>query len=90
MINHILQQENPLAALTDELLMMKSEMIFDKGGNEIIAMIIPRMTAQGERLMGALAGGFKLMRQQLIMQEFVAQALINQDALRKWPSSLLH
>nr|WP_307725809.1 hypothetical protein [Iodidimonas gelatinilytica] len=41
---------------------MMAQMIFDEAGNEIIAVIIARLDAQGQRLSGFLAGRFKQVR----------------------------
>ncbi len=40
------------------------------------------MPAQRERLADGVAGGFEQMRVQLLGEEFVAQALVDQDAVR--------
>ena len=47
------------------------EMIVDKGGDEVIAMIVVGMATQRERLPDQLTGRFKQVRMQLHFQEVV-------------------
>ena len=55
-------------------------MVFDEGRDEVIAVVVAGMAAQGERLPGLGAGLLEDLGQQLLDQEFVAQALVDQDA----------
>jgi len=66
--------------LARQLLRVMAQMLRHKTGNEIVAVVVARMLAQRERLLGRRAGGFKQMRMQLLGQKFVGQTLVDQDA----------
>eukprot|EP01133_Synstelium_polycarpum_P022073 gene22073-26500_t len=62
---------------------MEAQMLFHEGGDEVIAMVVAGMAAQLQGLAGVAARRLEHVRIQLIGQEFVGQALVDQDAVRK-------
>src|SRR5690606_41905056 len=50
---------------------MVGDMITDEAGNEVVAMVIPRLAAQRQRMARRFAGGFQQIRAQLAVQELV-------------------
>src|SRR5690606_21369970 len=62
----------------------------DKGGNEVVAVVVAGMAAQNQRLLRQGASRFKGLGIELLLQEAVGQALVNQYPLGKWALRLLH
>lgn len=53
-------------------------MIFNESADKEIAVIIPGMAAQDDRLPGLLTGRFKIAGVQLILKKWIVQPLIDQ------------
>ena len=53
--------------------------VLDEAGDEIVAVIVAGVPAQGQGLAGLGAGGLEPLRLQLRGQELVVQALVHQD-----------
>ncbi|MDF3032124.1 MAG: hypothetical protein K0R03_2682 [Moraxellaceae bacterium] len=64
-------------------LVMEAEVVFDEGRDEVIAVVVAGVPAQRERLAGLSAGSLEQVRMQLLGEEFVAQSLVHEDAVRK-------
>ena len=65
---------------------MMAQMIRHEGLNEIIAVIVARLHAQVQRLAGLRRGGGEFLRQQLLHQELIAAALIDEYGTGKRPA----
>jgi hypothetical protein len=59
---------------------MMSQVVFDEGLDEVIAMVVARLHAQMERLARFLTGGLESLGLQLLGQEAVRFALVDKDA----------
>jgi hypothetical protein len=57
-----------------------AQVVFHHAGDEVVAVVVARVPAQDQRLAGVAAGGFKQMRVQLLGQEFVGLALVDEAA----------
>lgn len=57
---------------------MKRHMIANEAGDEVIAMIMPGLPAQGQWVVGVVAGGLQQVGAQLHVQEFIRQTLVHQ------------
>src|SRR5687768_995314 len=54
-------------------------MVFHEGRDEIIAVVVALLHAQGERDVGGTTGGVKQLRLQLTLQEAVRGALVDEQ-----------
>jgi hypothetical protein len=61
---------------------MVAQVVFDKAGDEVVAVVVAGVPAQDQRLAGIAAGGFSTMRVQLLGQELVGLALVHQQRRR--------
>jgi hypothetical protein len=59
---------------------MKAQVVFDEALDEVVAVVVAGVAAQRQRLADRGAGGFEQVGMQLLGQEFVGQALVDQDA----------
>ena len=64
------------------------QVIFHECGDKEVAVVILRMAAQRQRLPRRCAGSFEQVGMQLGFQKIVTQALVNQNAVRKWGFAL--
>ena len=55
------------------------QVILDKTGNEVIAMVVTRLPAQGQRVIGGLRCCFKRFRLELRHKKIIPVALVDQD-----------
>ena len=60
---------------------MKLDVIFDKGGDEIVAVVVALAHVKLQGLAFRLASLFQLRTQKLFVEEFIAQALIDKERL---------
>src|SRR5690606_41829716 len=58
-------------------------MVIHEGAKEVMAVVVAYMAAQSERLIGLFTRGLEGFGVQLVFQEIVSQALVNQDPLRE-------
>lgn len=63
--------------------MVVAQVFLYEGGNEIVAVVITLVAAQGQRLRRFRASLLQQVRVQLFGQKFVGQSLVHQNALRK-------
>ena len=56
-----------------------TQVILDEAGDEVIAVVVASLPAQGQRMAVGLGGGFQAFRLQLCSQEIIAVALVDQD-----------
>jgi hypothetical protein len=61
---------------------MEAQMVFHEGGHEVVAMVVPFMTTQGQGLLEARAGGLEQVGMELFGDELVLGSLVDQDACR--------
>src|SRR5690606_10673090 len=69
---------------------VKLEVVVDEGTDEVVPMIVAFMAPQRERLARLAAGRFECLRMQLVFEERVGQALINQYAFGIWTLRTQH
>ena len=53
-------------------------------------MVIASMATQLQRLLRFVARQFESLREELILKEFIGQALVDQDAVWEWGLSISH
>ena len=58
---------------------MMTQMVINKRRDEIVAVVVSRLTPEGECLSSLAAGVLESMRVQLIFHELVGKPLIDQD-----------
>ena len=62
---------------------MVPQMVFHEGADEVVAVVVTGVAAQGQRLGSRFTGLLQQVRVQLLGQELVGQPLVHQDALGK-------
>jgi len=66
------------SVLVFQCLLVPGEMFADKGGDKVVAVIVTFLHAQRERNIARATGCLQVLRVQLLGQEFVRRALIDQ------------
>lgn len=67
-------------ALRRQLPGVVAQVVVHEALDEVVAVVVARVAAQRERLAHGRAGGLEQVRVQLLGQEFVGQALVDEDA----------
>ena len=78
-----LKATGPGEVTAGQIAAVEAQMVFDEARNEVIAVVVAGVAAQFERLAGGAAGFLEGFRIQLLGEEFVGQALVDQDAVRE-------
>src|SRR5574343_404144 len=79
-----------LVLFAGQIARVEADVVVDEAGDEIVAVVIAGMAAQLDRLARVDAGSFELLRIQLFGEEFIAQPLIDQCAVREGRLLLFH
>ena len=58
---------------------MMAQMVVDKAGDEVVAVVVTRLQAQGQRMAGGAGRRLQGLRPELDLKEVVAVALVDQD-----------
>ena len=65
--------------LPQELKRVMAQVILDETGNEVVAMVVTRLPAQGQRVIGRFRCCFKRFRFELRHEKIIPVALVDQD-----------
>ena len=59
------------------MLSMEAQMVVDKSADKKIAVIVASMTTNNRLVVSLYTGGFKLIKEQLLIKKLIGQALVD-------------